>query len=117
MNPDLSIIIVAYHCRDDLARCLECVPAGAGGLRTETIVVDNASGDGTADMVRERFPQVHLIANRTNRGFAAANNQALAVSSGRHVLFLNPDTRPADGALVVLVRTLDEDPGPRRRRP
>jgi len=111
VNPDLSIIIVAYHCRDDLARCLGCVPAGAGGLRTETLVVDNASGDGTAGMVRERFPQVHLIANRTNRGFAAANNQALAVASGRHVLFLNPDTRPAEGALAVLVRTLDEDPG------
>ncbi|MFO8013082.1 MAG: glycosyltransferase family 2 protein [Phycisphaerae bacterium] len=109
MNPDLSIIIVAYHCCDDLARCLECLPAAAGDLATETIVVDNASGDGTVEMVRERFPEVHLIANAENRGFAAANNQGLAVSSGRHVLFLNPDTRPAEGALAVLVRTLDAD--------
>jgi len=109
VNTDLSIIIVAYHCRDDLARCLEALGAGAGDLRAETIVVDNASDDGTAEMVRERFPEVRLIANTTNRGFAAANNQGLAVASGRHILFLNPDTRPAEGALAVLVRTLDAD--------
>lgn len=111
MNPDLSILIVAYRCRDDLARCLECIPAGAGGLRTETVVVDNASGDGTTGMVRQRFPHVHLIANGENRGFAAANNQALAVATGRHVLFLNPDTRPEEGSLAGLVRTLDADAG------
>jgi GT2 family glycosyltransferase len=111
VNPDLSIIIVAYHCRDDLARCLECIPAAGGDLEAETVVVDNASGDGTVEMVRERFPEVHLIANAENHGFAAANNQGLAVSSGRHVLFLNPDTRAEEGALAVLVRTLDADGG------
>jgi hypothetical protein len=122
VNPDLSIIIVAWHCREDLAHCLEAVPDATGDLRTETVVVDNASGDGTARMVRERFPEVRLIANAANRGFAAANNQALAVASGRHVLFLNPDTRPEEGALAVLVRTLDDDDtlgavGPQLREP
>ncbi len=110
MDPDLSVIIVAYRCRDDLARCLESVRTGAASLSAEVIVVENASGDGTAEMVRERFPEVHLIANRENRGFAAACNQGLAVASGRHVLFLNPDTRPAEGSLPTLVETLDRHP-------
>jgi len=107
---DLSVIIVAYHCRDDLARCLESVRAQAAPPRAEVIVVENASADGTAEMVRERFPDVHLIENRENRGFAAACNQGLAVASGRHVLYLNPDTRPTEGAFRTLVDTLDQDP-------
>jgi len=111
VKPDLSIIIVAYHCRDDLARSLASLRPSPASASTEIIVVDNASGDGTAEMVRERFPEVRLIPNAENRGFAAANNQGLAVASGRHVLFLNPDTRPAEGALAVLVRTLDADAG------
>jgi len=111
MTPDLSILIVGYRCRDDLARCLASLPDAADGIATEVVVVDNASGDGTAEMVRDRFPAVRLIANTENRGFAAANNQGLALTSGRHVLFLNPDTRPADGSLAVLVRTLDADAG------
>lgn len=111
MSPDLSILIVAWRCRDDLARCLESLPAAAAGVAHETLVVDNASGDGTARMVRERFPEVRLIANGENRGFAAANNQALAVATGRHVLYLNPDTVPEAGSLAVLVRTLDADEG------
>ena len=149
MPPDLSVIIVAYRCRDVLAECLkslgpergtaspergEAAPAptesaltAAGQvedspwretrrarsedarLAVEIIVVDNASGDGTAQMVRERFPPVHLIANASNRGFAAANNQGLAVASGRHVLFLNPDTLVHPGALAAMVGTLDAD--------
>ena len=111
MSTDLSILIVAWRCRDDLAHCLASLPAAVGDLESETVVVDNASGDGTAEMVRERFPAVHLIANTGNRGFAAANNQALAVATGRHVLYLNPDTRPEAGSLAVLVRTLDADEG------
>jgi len=109
VSPDLSIIIVAYRCQDDLARCLASLRSLANDVRREVIVIDNASADGTAEMVRERFPDVHLIANRANRGFAAANNQGLDVAAGRHILFLNPDTRPAEGALGALVRTLDED--------
>jgi GT2 family glycosyltransferase len=79
--------------------------------------VDNASADGSADMVRERFPAVHLIAHDENLGFAAGNNLALrAMGFGeqakpRHVLFLNPDTRVTDDALAVMVRFLDSTPG------
>jgi hypothetical protein len=111
MRPDLSVIIVSFNCRGELAACLDSLPAGAGGLALETIVVDNASRDGAARMVAERFPQVRLVANERNRGFAAANNQGLALASGRCVLFLNPDTVVRPGALETLVRTLDGDPG------
>lgn len=107
MTPDLSVIIVAYNCRDELARCLESLAADP--TAPEMFVIDNASRDATADMVRGRFPAVTLIANAENRGFAAANNQGLARATGRNVLFLNPDTVVHAGALAGLVKTLDAD--------
>jgi GT2 family glycosyltransferase len=109
MAPDLSIIIVPWNCRDELAACLRALDPGRCRVACETIVVDNASRDGTARMVVEQFPGVLLIANEENRGFAAANNQGLAQATGRHVLFLNPDTVVHDDALEALVRTLDGD--------
>ncbi|HUU10283.1 MAG TPA: glycosyltransferase family 2 protein [Phycisphaerae bacterium] len=111
MAPDLSVIIVAYRCRDELADCLASLAPDRDGLAVEVTVVDNASGDGTTDLVRQRFGWVRLIANDTNRGFAAANNQGLGYASGRHVLFLNPDTVVHPGALATLVRALDSDEG------
>jgi hypothetical protein len=109
MRPDLSVIIVSMNCRGELAECLASVERARGGLAVETFVVDNASGDGSAAMVEGKFPQVRLIANERNRGFAAANNQAVALATGRNVLFLNPDTVVKPGALETLVRTLDGD--------
>jgi N-acetylglucosaminyl-diphospho-decaprenol L-rhamnosyltransferase len=115
---DLAIITVSYNTRDLLAECLESALKGLqrSGLAGELWVVDNASIDGSAGMVRERFPQVHLVAHDENLGFAAGNNLALrtmgfgAKASPRQVLFLNPDTRVADDALGVMVRFLDETP-------
>jgi GT2 family glycosyltransferase len=92
-----------------LAECLASVERARGGLAVEVFVVDNASRDTSAAMVAEQFPQVRLIANERNRGFAAANNQAVALAMGRNVLFLNPDTVVRPGALEMLVRTLDGD--------
>jgi hypothetical protein len=109
MRPDLSVIIVAYNCRDELSACLESLGSRGGEVALETIVVDNASRDAAAEMVAGKFPAVRLIANQRNRGFAAANNQGLAVASGRNVLFLNPDTVVHAGALATLVRTLNGD--------
>ncbi|MGQ9455051.1 MAG: glycosyltransferase family 2 protein [Armatimonadota bacterium] len=83
----------------------------AGGLDYEVIVVDNASSDGSADMVSREYPQTTLIRNAENRGFPAANNQALAISSGRYFLLLNPDTICKPGALERLVEFLDSHAG------
>lgn len=109
---DLSVIIVSYNVRKHLLACLEtvCVGLQAGGLRGQIIVVDNASSDGTADAVRAAFPGVEVIANRENRGFAAANNQGIRRARGRVVVLLNPDTWVAPNALGRLVRFLDENP-------
>jgi GT2 family glycosyltransferase len=75
------------------------------------IVVDNASGDGTVEMVRSEFPQVHLIANAENRGYAAANNQAIRAGDAPFLLLLNPDTGVTPGALAALLSEMMADPG------
>jgi GT2 family glycosyltransferase len=109
MHPDLSVIVVSYQCAEALTDCLESLAGCPWGVSTEVIVIDNGSTDGTADRVRRRFSGVRLIANAANRGFAAANNQGLAVAGGRHILFLNPDTRVHPGALDRIVEALDAD--------
>ncbi|MFZ1465312.1 MAG: glycosyltransferase, partial [Anaerolineae bacterium] len=88
MAADLAIIIVGWNARDWLLRCLASLPAGAAGLDVETWVVDNASTDGTVEAVARAFPQVHLIANTANLGFAAANNQAAGQTDSRYLLLL-----------------------------
>ena len=123
LRPDLSIIIVSWNTRDLLSRCLQSVADGEvnipfrGGARptsgsptAEVFVVDNASSDGTAGMVREDYPWVQLIENRRNLGFARANNQAIKRSAGRYVLLLNPDTELDHAALFRLVDFMEERP-------
>jgi N-acetylglucosaminyl-diphospho-decaprenol L-rhamnosyltransferase len=107
---DLSIVIVSYNVRDLLAQCLESLISNLQSLTSEVFVVDNASRDGSVQMVRERFPQVHLIENAENRGFAPANNQAVPLTRGRYVMMLNPDTKVRAGALETLVRFMDAHP-------
>ncbi len=79
-------------------------------MQLETIVVDNGSTDGSVAMVRQDFPHIHLIANENNRGFPAANNQGIAVATGRYVLLLNPDTEVVGAALPTLVSFADAHP-------
>jgi GT2 family glycosyltransferase len=93
-----------------LRDCLASVLAGLGGLQTEVIVVDNGSTDGSPDMLAASFPQVVVIANSDNRGFAAANNQALALAQGRHVMLLNSDTLVHGAVLPDAVAFLDVNP-------
>lgn len=96
----LSIVIVNYNVKYFLEQCLESVynsnlalhEAPGEELQLEVFVVDNASVDGSVEMVREKYPQVHLIANQANVGFARANNQALRQCRGDLMLLLNPDT-------------------------
>ncbi len=105
---DLSIVIINWNTRQLLRECLASVLANAGGLALELFVVDNASTDGSAQMVRENFPSVKLIENDRNRGFAAANNQALRVARGRLALLLNSDTVVLEDVLEKSVKYLDE---------
>ncbi len=88
----LSIVIINWNTLGMLRDCLASVLSNLGTLDAETIVVDNASSDGSADMVAEEFPEVVLIRNTDNVGFAAANNQAMKIAKGDYVLLLNSDT-------------------------
>lgn len=122
MSLDLSVVIVSYNTRDLLRDCLRSVfasldcplplstPDASGHLAAEVWVVDNASADGSAALVATEFPQVRLVANDKNLGFAAANNQALHQSKGRYVLLLNPDAVVLGDAFGHLVAFLDENP-------
>jgi N-acetylglucosaminyl-diphospho-decaprenol L-rhamnosyltransferase len=107
---DLSVIIVSFNTRELMARTIEAVVATVRDHSFEVIVVDNASGDGTAAMLRAEFPWVRVIETGANLGFARGVNRGLAVATGRCVLLLNSDTRVLDGALDELVRFLDGHP-------
>ncbi len=123
--PRLSISIVSWNVRDLLRRSLTSIyasPIASVTGAVEVIVVDNASSDGTAEMVRSEFPLVRLVENARNEGFSRGNNQALALTHGRHVLFLNPDTEVVGDALGMMVWYLDTHPevgavGPKLRYP
>jgi hypothetical protein len=105
---DVSIVIVNWNTREFLRDCLSSIYAQTRDVSFEVIVVDNASSDGSAAMIREECPQAVLIANERNRGFAAANNQAMAVAKGRYMLLLNPDTIVLDGAVQKSVAYADK---------
>jgi N-acetylglucosaminyl-diphospho-decaprenol L-rhamnosyltransferase len=106
----LSIIIVNYKSVGYLADCLESIREHPLTVATEVIVIDNASFDGSADLVRQRFSDVIFIQSEQNLGFSGANNQAFARSSGDFILFLNPDTKLRDNALAKMIAALESDP-------
>ncbi len=106
---ELSVIIVTYNTAGFLGPCLDSVLAEPP-LEKEVFVVDNASRDGGPDLVERGYPAVHLIRNSANRGFAAANNQALPLCRGRILSFLNPDTEVRPGALAAGIAWLDAHP-------
>lgn len=110
--PMVSIVIVNWNVRELLRACIASVYADSGlpAERLQVIVVDNASADASAAMVREAFPQVELIANTDNLGFGRANNQALPLCRAPLVLLLNPDTLVLPGAIASMVQTMDADP-------
>jgi len=100
---DLSVIIVSWQVKEKLRANLQALFGSIGDFKFEVFVVDNASSDGSADMVRREFPMVRLIANTENLGFARANNQAIKEASGRFILLLNPDMLPAENTLINIL--------------
>jgi N-acetylglucosaminyl-diphospho-decaprenol L-rhamnosyltransferase len=107
---DLSIIIVNWNSTAFLRKCLSSLYANTKSIRLEVIVVDNASGDGCGEMVRKEFPSVNFIQSNQNLGFARANNLGFTHSSGRNILFLNPDTEILGAAIERMVHFLDQTP-------
>ena len=110
MVPELSVIVVNWNTRGLLAECLRSVIRHRGDLDLELIVVDNASTDGSAAMVRGEFPEAQLIVNSDNIGFARANNQGVAAGRGRFALLLNSDAQLTVGALSALVHLANSRP-------
>ena len=107
----LDVVIVSYRCEELLRECLTSLREHPPKREMSVHVVDNASGDGTAEMVRREFPEVSLTESERNLGFSAANNIAIRDSDTEYVLVLNPDTRLTDGALDRLLDLMDERPG------
>ncbi len=107
INP--SIIIVSYNTADLIKNCLQSIYP-INELRKEIFVVDNASTDGSPDLIRKQFPSVHLIINTENRGFGAANNQAIPLCRGRFIFFLNPDTEFLGPGFGPMISFMDENP-------
>ncbi len=105
---DLSIIIVTFNTRELLRNCLLSIRNTVREISREVIVVDNGSLDATATMVMSEFPEAILIANPENRGFAAANNQAIKTMRGRYALLLNSDTVLTEGAASELFHFMEE---------
>ncbi len=103
---DLSVCIVSYNCRDALRDCLASIQRTATGLEHEIIVADNASDDGTLEMLANEFGQVVCLANDENLGLAAATNRAMGRASGDFLMMLDPDTEVQPGALEHLIAFL-----------
>lgn len=106
----LSIVIVSWNTRAILDDCLGSIFANPPGDQFEVLVVDNASTDGTVELIRSRYPQVRLFCSEKNLGFAGGNNLAIPECAGRYVLLLNPDTKILPGALDRLTHFLEETP-------
>jgi hypothetical protein len=108
---DISVVIVAWNAKDYLELCLDSLGAAPPRRSSEVIVIDNASVDGTADMVQAKFPHVKLIRSEENLGFAKGNNVAIRQCQGRYICLVNPDVRVLPGCLDALADFLDQHPG------
>lgn len=108
-RPRLSVLIVSWNVADLIENCINSVVDSVGDFSREIIVIDNASTDGTCELVAQRFPDVRWLRNESNVGFPHANNQALALARGEYVLYLNPDTVVEPNTLAECIRELDRD--------
>jgi GT2 family glycosyltransferase len=108
-SADVSVVIVSFNTCDLLARCLRTLMQELNGIQAEVFVVDNASSDGSPDMVEAQFPSVRLIRSAVNRGFGAANNIALRQATGRYAILLNSDAFPQPNAFRRAIEHMDAD--------
>ncbi len=107
---DLSIITVTWNSAKLIDEQIRSVDTGCKAISHEQYVVDNASPDGTADLVKRIFPNVTVIANTDNKGFSAANNQGARLATGKYILLLNPDMRVSPGSLDVMYQWMEKHP-------
>jgi N-acetylglucosaminyl-diphospho-decaprenol L-rhamnosyltransferase len=109
-EPDVTVVTVTYDAADLVGRCLDGLAAQVTDASVEVVVVDNASRDGTADLVAREHPSVRLVRSATNLGFAGGNDLVLDELRSRYVVLLNNDAVPDPGFVEALVRTLDAAP-------
>ncbi|MCF6332421.1 MAG: glycosyltransferase family 2 protein [Draconibacterium sp.] len=107
---ELSIIIVNYNVKHFLEQCLHSVLKASKNIASEIFVVDNNSVDGSSQLIREKFPQIHFIENKVNVGFSKANNQAIQLSKGKYVLLLNPDTIVEEDTFSKIINFMESHP-------
>lgn len=117
MHPDtpstrsiLSVVVVTYNCRDLVSNCLHALERQRDEIDFETLLVDNASTDGTFSFVSESFPWVDVSSADSNVGFARATNSGLQQANGEYVLLLNPDTVVPDGGLAKVLAAMEARP-------
>jgi N-acetylglucosaminyl-diphospho-decaprenol L-rhamnosyltransferase len=110
VSVSLDVVIVSYRCEALLRQCLRALEEHPAGVPTSVHVVDNASADGTAEMVAREFPDVRLTVNPVNTGFSTANNIGLRAGTADYALVLNPDTRVTPGALAAVLATMEARP-------
>jgi N-acetylglucosaminyl-diphospho-decaprenol L-rhamnosyltransferase len=107
-SADVTVVIISYNTKHLLTRMLTALDVGRGQLRLQVIVVDNASRDGSAEILRNEFPTIELIQNAANVGFGRANNQALSNVHGRYVLLVNPDAFVSSDTLSKTFKFMEE---------
>jgi len=105
----ISVIVISFNGRDFIENCVSSVIDSLEGNPYELIIIDNASEDGTVEVIKSLFPQVNLIQNEANYGFAKAVNQGLSEARGEYVLILNQDTKIVDRAIVKLAERIKQD--------
>ena len=109
-KPDVSIVVTSYNTRDMLKSCIESIRQSVDAITFEVICVDDNSDDGSADMVRENFPEVRLVQNRENLGYTKSNNIGIQIARGRYVVLLNADTEIQPQAFDRMVVFMDRTP-------
>ncbi|HEY7752021.1 MAG TPA: glycosyltransferase family 2 protein, partial [Ignavibacteriaceae bacterium] len=107
---DLSIIIVNYNVKEFLQNLLHSIEKASSNISKEIIIVDNASEDGSVELIKQKFSSVNMIENKTNLGFGKANNQALKIAKGEYILLINPDTIVSEDTFHTLLNFFNSNP-------